>query len=152
MRPAAALLLLLAGLELGISLLALGVRETRAYRERLRREGPRTGLTVLCEGDSFTWGVGGRSYPEQLQEVLRERLKTADVEVVNAGVPGRTSGAIVRFLEEHLLAARWSLSRDAESAIKLASSHGASVIVASHPLRGPAAPGLDRVGRGGTYI
>jgi lysophospholipase L1-like esterase len=50
-------------------------------------------LTVLCEGDSFTYGVGGSAFPDQLEELL-----DADGDrwrVVNKGIPGYTSRHIL---------------------------------------------------------
>lgn len=58
-------------------------------------------LTILCEGDSFTYGIGGRSYPEQLEAMLEERLGTP-VQAINAGVPGLNSAVLADELESHL--------------------------------------------------
>lgn len=46
------------------------------------------GFTVLCEGDSFTYGIGAEhGYPEQLQDLL-VAASSAPVRVVNRGLPG----------------------------------------------------------------
>jgi lysophospholipase L1-like esterase len=54
---------------------------------------------VLCVGDSFTFGIGSssserRSYPAQLQELVREALG-GRWRVVNAGVPGQSSREVL---------------------------------------------------------
>ena len=49
--------------------------------------------TILCIGDSFTYGLGARdldnAYPQSMARVLREQGEAIDV--VNAGWPGSTS-------------------------------------------------------------
>lgn len=45
-------------------------------------------FTILCIGDSFTFGIGaptGKSYPEQLKQLIEENEKT-NVRIINAGV------------------------------------------------------------------
>jgi len=45
-------------------------------------------FTVLCIGDSFTYGIGakqGKSYPEQLEEII-EKEEKMPVRVINAGI------------------------------------------------------------------
>ncbi len=49
---------------------------------------------VLCVGDSCTFGSGAggdRTYPAQLEQLLRARHPGRSIEVLNAGVPGFTS-------------------------------------------------------------
>lgn len=65
-------------------------------------------VRVLCVGDSFTFGVGasaGRSYPEQLEAVLRRRFGQS-VDVVNDGVPSYNSSQVLRRLPQVLARAR----------------------------------------------
>ena len=53
-------------------------------------------LTVLCVGDSFTYGMGaprGESYPDHLQEMLRPTVR-----VVNRGWPGANSALMAAYL------------------------------------------------------
>jgi lysophospholipase L1-like esterase len=54
------------------------------------------GIRILCLGDSITFGLGvghGRSWPRQLERILREREELAGrpVNVVNGAVPGWSS-------------------------------------------------------------
>ena len=53
-------------------------------------------LTVLCVGDSFTYGMGaprGESYPDHLQEMLGPTVR-----VVNRGWPGANSALMAAYL------------------------------------------------------
>lgn len=45
-------------------------------------------ITVLCEGDSFTYGIGGRSFPDQTEAILDEVVGSDRFAFVNAGIPG----------------------------------------------------------------
>jgi lysophospholipase L1-like esterase len=66
---------------------------------RLQRAPERTGrFTVLCVGDSYTWGVGGRSYPDQLQEILDQRSGPGVFRVINKGLGGSTTCAALDLL------------------------------------------------------
>ena len=60
---------------------------------------------VLCVGDSYTYGVGASdadsSYPGRLRSLLRESA-SADVEVFNAGYPGRNSTDVFDDFDNHL--------------------------------------------------
>src|SRR5262245_16426246 len=59
-------------------------------RLRSNQERPSTQKTVVCVGDSFTYGFGSKSkdgtYPAQLQKLLGNRIN-----VVNLGWPGQNS-------------------------------------------------------------
>jgi len=52
--------------------------------------GPRDGLRIACVGGSTTQGVGGNSYPSELQKLL-DASGAGEVEVLNFGVAGWTS-------------------------------------------------------------
>src|SRR5204862_5082060 len=62
--------------------------------------------TVLCVGDSFTFGLGasGRdhAYPQTLERILRERTGDPSWQVINAGHPGQDSSAVLRHLDAQL--------------------------------------------------
>lgn len=62
------------------------------------------GPLVLCEGDSFTYGLGGRSFPEQLPEAWAAAGGAGGLRAVNEGIPGLTSAMVADRLEEHILA------------------------------------------------
>jgi lysophospholipase L1-like esterase len=62
-------------------------------------------VTVLCVGDSYTFGVGANSpegsYPGQLQEILIDRLGS-EIRVSNAGWPSQNSYDVVSRLQSQL--------------------------------------------------
>lgn len=58
--------------------------------------------TILCEGDSFTYGIGGTGYPSQLEKLLNERAGKREFRVVNEGIPGRNTAQILERLRLHL--------------------------------------------------
>ncbi|MCB9664655.1 MAG: hypothetical protein H6732_11125 [Alphaproteobacteria bacterium] len=97
----------LLALGLGI-LLVLGVAEAgfRVAELFLDRSGPgeAAARTILAEGDSFTYGIGGLSYPQQLEEVLEARLGDRRYRAINRGIPGLNTAALADMLEEDLLA------------------------------------------------
>ncbi|GAK86119.1 arylesterase [Vibrio ponticus] len=57
--------------------------------------------SVLCFGDSNTWGympIKGGRYPTELRWTsLLEQQLPADWQVINEGLPGRTTGFMNRF-------------------------------------------------------
>jgi len=56
------------------------------------------GETIICFGDSLTWGTGARTgmdYPSQLSEMI-------DTEVINAGIPGETTAGALKRIDEIL--------------------------------------------------
>jgi lysophospholipase L1-like esterase len=61
--------------------------------------------SVLCVGDSYTFGIGAstpqRSYPSRLQERLVEALHE-EVKVVNAGWPGQDSRDVLTTLGDRI--------------------------------------------------
>ncbi|NLO91426.1 MAG: hypothetical protein GX410_05480 [Elusimicrobia bacterium] len=57
--------------------------------------------TVLCAGDSFVWGAGGKSFPAQLQEIL-DLKKPGVYRVLNAGTAGTNSAQMLSKLPAQL--------------------------------------------------
>lgn len=79
-------------------LLELGLRLAAALRPD-HRGGGRGKTTILCVGDSHTYGLHvlpHQSYPAQLQALLDPTA--SEVGVLNYGVPGRNSSALLREL------------------------------------------------------
>jgi lysophospholipase L1-like esterase len=68
---------------------------------------PRTsGITILCVGDSHTWGAGvvpDQSYPAQLEAALVKRYPERDVRALNLGRPGVNSAYVATRLEAQIL-------------------------------------------------
>jgi acyl-CoA thioesterase-1 len=63
------------------------------------KKGEITGQTIICFGDSLTYGTGagkGMDYPSQLSKMIGKP-------VVNAGVPGDTTTRALRRLERDVL-------------------------------------------------
>ena len=58
--------------------------------------------SVLCVGDSFVYGIGGESFPKQLEDILNERQRLFKFTVYNAGVPGSGTSEMLSRLEEQL--------------------------------------------------
>ena len=58
---------------------------------------------ILCIGESTTLLGGDDSYPSQLQVVLNERIPGNRFTVINKGILGTSSPALVRALEQNLL-------------------------------------------------
>jgi len=96
---------LLLGLVVLLALLEGGLR--LAHRVSVwGRDGARgSGLTVLCVGDSFTYGLGAPrelSYPAQLEALFGEPRGGGGVQVINRGTPGATLGDVRAELERAL--------------------------------------------------
>jgi tetratricopeptide (TPR) repeat protein len=90
------------------SLLTLAVAEAgfRLAQPMFDRTGPPSAdaaaTTVLCEGDSFTYGIGGEAYPQQLDRILDERAGGDHHRVVNKGIPGLNTTVLADQLEAHI--------------------------------------------------
>lgn len=95
-RGAAGLLVVLAGFELALRVAEPFFRPPPSSVSDAR-------YTILCEGDSFTYGIGGRSFPIQLEALLNERHGAGTFRAVNTGVPGINSAVLVDNLEAHFL-------------------------------------------------
>ncbi len=67
---------------------------------------PRGEVRVICVGDSTTFGwknAPSETYPAFLQSILRRRLKTDRIKVINAGVPGFNSAFALSYLALRLI-------------------------------------------------
>ncbi len=102
------LALLLFGLVLGLVLLEAGLRTAGFvvlyFQERSNRQAleQRSGYVILCLGESTTAVGGDDSYPKQLERVLNENDPGRQVTVVNKGIIGTNTTAIVSRLPEYL--------------------------------------------------
>lgn len=96
--------LLIVGLELALQLAAPLVQ--RAMGGRGGPPSPDAAFTVLCVGDSNTYGLHlprAYAYPSQLQARLARRFER-EVSVVNRGVPGHSAAQVAEHLPEDLRA------------------------------------------------
>ena len=60
---------------------------------------------ILCLGDSLTYGVDvarGRTYPKQLENLLKNKFKDKDISVINKGMAGYNSAQVLNELESNL--------------------------------------------------
>ncbi|HBA61963.1 MAG TPA: hypothetical protein DCZ92_14345 [Elusimicrobia bacterium] len=92
---------LLLTLCLEVSLRLFGSR----YAARLSARGQDGAYTVLCVGDSFTYGAGApaeSSYPRQLENVLKERFPGQAFSVVNFGESGQNTAQLLDRLPQAL--------------------------------------------------
>lgn len=86
--------------------LASGVARTLASRVDRSGTVSDEALTILCVGDSHTYGLPlprEESYPEQLEAELSARYPERAFEVVNLGIPGMNSGYAANRLERQML-------------------------------------------------
>jgi lysophospholipase L1-like esterase len=98
------LALVLMGLVLGVLVLEGGLQAAAFFVKRsTRSELPAAWVTgnlrVLCLGDSNTYGLRlprNEAYPQQLEAIWNERVKTPKLEVLNLGFPGTNSSRLVR--------------------------------------------------------
>lgn len=102
------LALLLFGLLLGLVLLEAGLRTAGFivlyFQDRSNRQAlaERSEYVILCLGESTTAVGGEDSYPRQLERTLNEREPGRPVKVVNKGVIGTNSAAILARLPGYL--------------------------------------------------
>jgi len=91
-----------------LTLQLLGLVLPRFLSRAERPEGGEGRATILCIGDSHTYGAplpAEESYPAQLQERLDTRAP-GEFRVVNLGVPGMNTPMMARRLEQNLSAYR----------------------------------------------
>ena len=95
------ILLILVSAEISLQLIGVGYRWWAACAQA----SPLTQgeWTILCLGDSFTFGIGAppqESFPSQLERLLSTRWPTRRIRVVNAGVPSYNSSQVLHHLSQ----------------------------------------------------
>jgi tetratricopeptide (TPR) repeat protein len=60
------------------------------------------GYRILCIGESTTYDGGIYSYPSQLQRILNSKNNGVRFKVINCGIPGITTDAIVAQLKDNI--------------------------------------------------
>lgn len=101
------LFLTVAAMELSLQAAALVVRVLSPRGFSAAGDG--SVITVLCVGDSHTYGLPlpqEDSYPAQLERALAERYPEREFRVVNLGIPGLNSGFVANRLERQVLQLR----------------------------------------------
>jgi tetratricopeptide (TPR) repeat protein len=87
---------------LEISLRIIGTIHTDKI-SNLEHQDPKSKYTILCIGDSFTYGIGAessKSYPNQLKELFAS--DSVDVETINAGICGGNTSQILEITQTYL--------------------------------------------------
>jgi len=62
-------------------------------------------ISILCLGDSFTFGWGankGYSYPEQLERMLNSSGAKQKYHVINAGIPAQNSSRVLKHMQMNI--------------------------------------------------
>lgn len=98
-----ALVVTLLAIELLLQLASLVARPLLARESS--RAGPSDAITILCVGDSHTYGAplpDEESYPSQLQVLLDQRYGKGTFQVVNLGFPGVNSAFVANRLEAQI--------------------------------------------------
>ncbi len=60
------------------------------------------GYRILCIGESTTGEGGKYSYPRQLENILNRKINGVDFKIINRGIPGTDTTAILSGLKENL--------------------------------------------------
>lgn len=95
----AALLLLEVGLR------HLGTQVDQDSPFRLTGSKDKDPYTILCLGDSFTFGLGapsGQSYPDQLQKLIAAQYPRRRIQVLNGGAIARNTTELLQRTREHV--------------------------------------------------
>lgn len=95
------LLLCIALIEIGLRISGFIILSLQEYRNQLsiRQKGE---YRILCLGESTTALGGENSYPSQLEEILNKRSIGIKFSVVNKGLSGVTTGAVLSQLKYNL--------------------------------------------------
>ncbi|MFH1338382.1 MAG: tetratricopeptide repeat protein [Candidatus Omnitrophota bacterium] len=99
------IILIISGLLLSLALLEIGMRiggfiilSLQEYRNRLALKNKKT-YRILCLGESTTASGG---YPRMVEEILNRQDIESKFSVINKGIIGTDTGAIVSQLEDNL--------------------------------------------------
>ena len=62
-------------------------------------------VVILCLGNSFTYGFGapkGQSYPDQLQDIFKQKIPERPICVINGGVSNLNTSELLNSLEGNI--------------------------------------------------
>jgi lysophospholipase L1-like esterase len=103
LRLSVALVMLFVTLEIGLQVASYVLPRFLLRSDDERGEAP--GLTILCVGDSHTFGAplpSEDAYPAQLKERLNAAHGNQRFRVVNLGIPGQNSAMVANRLEKQI--------------------------------------------------
>ncbi|MFH2203227.1 MAG: tetratricopeptide repeat protein [Elusimicrobiota bacterium] len=84
--------------EAAFRVIGAGLQRARTARDDAKQ----ARFTILCEGDSFTYGLGGEDYPGHLELALNRRAGRPLYRVINKGLPGMNTAVLADGLERRL--------------------------------------------------
>ena len=86
--------------------LVLQVGAFLLHRSAAAPAGAGADVTVLCVGDSFTYGLGAADPSQSYPSVMARSPRLAGVQVINLGWPGQDSGRVLARLPDQLATTR----------------------------------------------
>ena len=86
--------------------LVLQVGAFLLHRSAAAPAGAGADVTVLCVGDSFTYGLGAADPSQSYPSVMARSPRLAGVQVINLGWPGQDSGRVLGRLPDQLATTR----------------------------------------------
>ena len=92
-------------LEIGLRIVGIIHLKSAVSEQELLTTGENSHYTILCLGDSFTYGVGAsqeKSYPRQLENLLNSRAKGKIIRVVNRGIGGSNTTLVLSELQDNI--------------------------------------------------
>jgi tetratricopeptide (TPR) repeat protein len=96
--------------EISLRILGFGYSKDAYYDTRLLLDDKQ--YTILCIGDSYTWGAGApkdMSYPRQLEDLLNLALDDKRIKVINRGKPAQNTTQLIDEIQYDINAIRPNL-------------------------------------------
>ena len=85
-------------LEIGLRIISRIYLRKTISNEKLLSGSKNSCYTILCLGESFTFGTGataGNDYPNQLKNLLNSRNKDKVFKIINHGIPGQNTSQLL---------------------------------------------------------
>jgi hypothetical protein len=112
-----------------------GVVVSRTYDRGAGSSGDADAITILCVGDSHTFGLPlpeEEAYPAQLEVALEEAYPERHFRVVNLGIPCLNSTFVANRLERQI----FQLRRDLTRMVELTRSVDTPILLVAYPMGG----------------